>query len=180
MHVYTLLPPPAVYPCRYGPPERRRLHFFSSLNEKNIFPPAFFFLQSRPSGRFSAASAAGKTQKRRLPSSLLLFRAVASLREGIPDQDALSVAGRDDRITGKISAAVQHRIPSVLLHPALRAFRLDLLKFLFGVRLSAAGVDRLDQNFVFVHKAAPFRLFTFSVPQTAAPMQMLSRKAALF
>ncbi len=45
---------------------------FSSLNEKNIFRPRFL-PQSRPSGRFSAASAAGKTQKARLPSSLLLF-----------------------------------------------------------------------------------------------------------
>lgn len=53
-----------------------------------------------------------------------------------------------------------------------RAGGLDLLEFPRRVRFAAAGIDRLDQNFVFVHKPLhSFLVSVFSIPQAVQSMQ---------
>ena len=75
-------------------------------------------------------------------------------------------------IAGGVFAGIEDGIPPLRRNIRLGAGGLDLLEFPCRVRFAAAGIDRLDQNFVFVHKPLhSFLVSVFSIPQAVQSMQ---------
>ena len=93
-------------------------------------------------------------------------------KHGTRKTSALAGAGGDDRIAGGVFAGIQNGITPLRRNIRLGAGGLDLLEFPCRVRFAAAGIDRLDQNFVFVHKPLhSFLVSVFSIPQAVKSMQ---------
>ena len=72
------------------------------------------------------------------------------------DEIALAVAGGDDGVACGVFAGIENGIAALLADISLRAVGLDLPELLVRMRLTPAGVDGLEQNFIFLHKIAPF------------------------